>query len=105
MRPMRLTRLLLWLVLPAATVTLIAFAIANRAPVLVSLDPLPFEHRWPLFAVVFASIALGIVVGGVATWLGQRKWRRLARERRRANDALRRELAAGRASLPAAKSG
>lgn len=93
-------RLIPWLLLPPAALALIAFAIANRAGVTVSLDPLPIELHPPLFVVVLASIALGILVGGTATWLTQRKWRRLARERRRANDALQRELTAGRKAAP-----
>lgn len=89
-------RLIPWLVLPVASIVAIAFAIANRASVVVSFDPLPFAPSMPLFAVVLLAIGLGMLIGGVAAWLGQRKWRRLARERRRANDALQRELAAGR---------
>jgi uncharacterized integral membrane protein len=94
-------RLIPLLLLPVATIVLIAFAIANRNAVVVSFDPLPFERPWPLFAIVFVALGLGIVVGGTATWVGQRKWRRLARERRRANEALQRELSTGRPALPA----
>jgi uncharacterized integral membrane protein len=85
-------RLIPWLLLPPAAILLIAFAIANRTPVRVSLDPLPLELHPPLFIIVILAIALGIVIGGSATWLAQRKWRRLARERRRANESLQREL-------------
>jgi uncharacterized integral membrane protein len=94
-------RLIPWLLLPLATIALIAFAIANRAHVVVSFDPLPFEKAWPLYAFIFIAMGLGIVIGGTAAWIGQRKWRRLARERRRANELLQRELAAGRSALPA----
>jgi len=94
-------RLIPWLVLPPAAIVLIAFAIANRAPVTVSLDPVPVEFRLPLFLVLLVGIGLGILVGLINTWLRQGKWRRLARERRRAHDALQRELAQGTAALPA----
>lgn len=94
-------RLIPWLLLPVATIVLIAFAIANRTHVVVSFDPLPFERPWPLFVIVFLALGLGIVVGGAATWVSQRKWRRLARERRRANESLQRELNTGRPALPA----
>ena len=94
-------RLIPWLVLPPVAVVLIAFAIANRTPVTVSLDPVPLEFRLPLFLVLLGGIGLGILVGGIATWLRQSKWRRLARERRRAHDALQRELAQVGSALPA----
>jgi len=98
-----LRRLIPWIILPPATIALIAFAIANRTAVVVSFDPLPIEREWRLYAIVFVAIGLGMLIGGTATWFAQGKWRRLARERRRAHDALQRELAAGRAALPAAK--
>lgn len=94
-------RLIPWLLLPVALIVLVGFAIANRTAITISLDPLPFEWQARLFVVVFLAIGLGIVVGGSATWVAQRRWRRLARERRRANEALQRELAAGRPALPA----
>ena len=53
---------------------------ANREAVRVSLDPLgTFGPGWtvslPLFVLLFAALAIGIVIGGVAAWLGQSKWR------------------------------
>lgn len=80
-------RLLRWLVgLPVAIVA-VAFAVANRQWITVSLDPLSAVPRMsidmPLWALFFAGVLPGLIVGWVACWLAQGKWRRHAREARR----------------------
>ena len=70
-------------VLPLAIV-LIVFAVANRHIVTLSFDPLDSsDATWgvslPLFIVIIAFTMLGLVVGGIVTWVGQRRWRRAAR--------------------------
>ena len=72
------------IVVPLAVV-IIAFAVANRQTVTVSFDPFSttspaYAATLPLFAVLFAVLILGVLVGGIATWLGQGKWRRSARK-------------------------
>ncbi|XSG83077.1 MAG: LapA family protein [Methyloligella sp. ZOD6] len=80
------------IVLPLAVV-LIALAVANRAPVDLVLDPFAgrFVVQVPLFLLVFSALAIGLVMGGFATWLSQGKWRRTARSRRREAYELRRQ--------------
>ncbi len=78
--------LILFVLLPLAVVAA-ALSVANRAGVVLSLDPFGgAEPRWsvalPLFILLFATLAVGIVIGGVATWFGQGKWRRAARAER-----------------------
>jgi hypothetical protein len=80
-------RLLRWLVgLPIAIIA-IGFAVANRQWISVSLDPVSAIPRasidMPLWALFFAGILPGLVVGWGACWLAQGKWRRHAREARR----------------------
>lgn len=65
---------------------ILVFAIANRQVVVFSLDPLgsldptnPLVFAVPLFVLAIALVAIGIIIGGVVTWLRQGKWRRLAR--------------------------
>lgn len=65
----------LFVLLPLAIV-LIAFTVANRAMVVVSLDPFSPQQpalalEMPLFVLVFLSLLAGVIAGGVATWLGQ----------------------------------
>lgn len=66
-------------------VILMVFAVANRHMVTVSFDPFNSNDpalglTLPLFVVIIAVAILGVVAGGSATWLGQRRWRRAARQ-------------------------
>jgi uncharacterized protein HemY len=88
--------LILFVLLPLAIVA-VALSVANRNSVLLSLDPLGgAAPRWsvelPLFILLFATLALGILVGGVATWIGQGKWRRAARAERANAARLRQDV-------------
>jgi uncharacterized integral membrane protein len=87
------TRLLGWIVVIPVAILVIAFAVANRHGVTVSLDPLPVELvGLPLFSVIFAGIVLGVLLGGFAAWLRARRWRREAQRQRREAERLAREL-------------
>jgi uncharacterized integral membrane protein len=71
------------IVVPIAAV-IIAFAVANRQTVTVSFDPFSstspaYAATLPLFVIVFAVLILGVLVGGIAAWMRQSKWRRTAR--------------------------
>ena len=79
------------LVLVPLAALIILFAVANRSGVLVSLDPFSadapaFAVTAPLFLVVLCALVFGVIVGGIAAWVRQAKWRRAARR-------LERELA------------
>jgi uncharacterized integral membrane protein len=99
------------LILVPLAIVLIAFAVANRQSVVVSLDPFDHVHpalslTVPLFALILALVIGGVIVGGVAAWLRQGKWRRAARlahaetrELRAEVDRLKQRL--GPAALPA----
>jgi uncharacterized integral membrane protein len=88
---------------PLALLILLA-AIANRQTVTVSLDPFlsgdrAFAITQPLFVILLLTLIIGVVVGGVATWLRQGKWRRAARAasaelraQRQENELLRQRL-------------
>lgn len=72
------------LILIPLAVVIVAFAVANRQAVTVSFDPFSavspaFAATLPLFALIFVLLILGVLVGGVAAWIGQTKWRRTAR--------------------------
>jgi uncharacterized integral membrane protein len=82
-------RRFLWSLLAVlAAVIIVPFGLANRAPVLVSVDPfgraasgLAFEA--PLSLILFLVFMVGLLLGGLAMWLSQSKWRRTARVRTR----------------------
>ncbi len=80
-------RILSLILLVPVAIVLIAFVVANRHVVQVSLDPLnpvdpAFSLNMPMYMVIFAAIVIGLVLGGIGTWLTQGKHRRLARNRR-----------------------
>ena len=85
------------IILVPLAVIIVAFAVANRQIVTVSLDPFSAEHpaaslTLPLFALVIVLLVLGVLIGGIAAWLRQSKWRRTARRLEREIDALRSEM-------------
>jgi len=72
------------IVVPLAAV-IVAFAVANRQAVTVSFDPFSaaspaYAATLPLFAIIFAVLILGVLIGGIAAWIRQSKWRRAARK-------------------------
>jgi uncharacterized integral membrane protein len=83
------------ILIPLAIV-IVAFAVANRQNVTVSLDPFnpdvpAASVTQPLFVVIVAVLILGVIIGGIAAWLRQSKWRRTARRLEREVVELRRE--------------
>ncbi|GJD52462.1 hypothetical protein OPKNFCMD_5227 [Methylobacterium crusticola] len=104
-------RFLKGLILLPVAIVVVLLAVANRQPVTVSFDPFShgapaFSLTLPLYALAFAAVALGIVVGGAGAWLGQGRTRRDRRAKSRELDRLRteadRRAPAGRhAALPA----
>jgi uncharacterized integral membrane protein len=86
--------LLTAVVLVPLGVLILLFALANRQWISVSLDPFSAQDpavavSLPVFFVVLFALMAGVVIGGVATWLSQAKWRR---EARRHQATLRRVL-------------
>ncbi len=69
-------------------VILAVLALANRQRVVVSFDPITpdtplYSLEVPLWAVFFFGIFLGLLAGGVATWLKQGRYRVRARHAER----------------------
>ncbi|MEM1377947.1 MAG: LapA family protein [Pseudomonadota bacterium] len=78
-------------------IALIALAVSNRSPVALSVDVINPGNpalTWsaPLFVWLFAAMAVGVVLGGIATWFGQGKHRKKEREFKRQADELRFEV-------------
>nr|PZN85976.1 MAG: hypothetical protein DIU57_05505 [Pseudomonadota bacterium] len=69
-----------------AAVFLVTLAVANRHTVRLVLDPFnPVDPivalELPFYAYLFAMLIVGVILGGIATWFSQSRWRRLARNR------------------------
>ena len=67
-------------------VLLVTLAIANRHSVRLVLDPFRPEEpalslALPFYAYLFGVLILGVILGGLATWLTQGHWRKAARTR------------------------
>jgi len=91
-------------------VLFVVFAVANRHDVTVSFDPFNSTDpglavAMPLFVLIIAVAILGVMVGGCAAWIGQRSWRRAARQHRADAEAARAELASVKLAALAAQGG
>lgn len=78
-------RIVNWLILVPVAVVAVILAVANRTPVTLSLDPFARDLSslavtMPLFAVVFLSMILGVVIGGAAVWWKQGRYRKRCRQ-------------------------
>jgi len=75
------------LVLPAGMV-LVTLAVVNRGPVTIDFWPLPMDMQAPLSAMIMLSLIVGVIWGGVASWLAAGTGRKRARDTvQRANRA------------------
>lgn len=65
-------------------VVLVAIAVSNRQPVTLILDPFRPEApalslTLPFYGFLLAALVTGVILGGIATWMGQARWRKTAR--------------------------
>jgi hypothetical protein len=77
-------KIVIALILVPIAIVFVTFAVANRQTVVVSFDPFDQAHpafalALPLFELLLAAVIGGVVVGGIAAWIRQGKWRRAAR--------------------------
>jgi uncharacterized integral membrane protein len=92
-------------VLVPLAVLIVMFAVANREIITVSFDPFDsaqpaLAFRMPLFVLIFVLVGLGVLIGGMAAWLKQHKWRVRARRAEADVRRLRDELDTQRAIAP-----
>jgi uncharacterized integral membrane protein len=95
------------LILIPLAIVIVSLAVANRRLVTVSLDPFDQAHPallvvLPLYVLILLLVIAGVVIGGLAAWLRQGRWRwraRLAESQARdlsvENDRLKRRDPAG----------
>ena len=76
-------------------VLLVALSVVNRKPVTLGLNPFDagsgFAIEAPFFLFLLGAFALGLLIGGLATWLSQGKWRKTARVEAREASTWRRQ--------------
>jgi uncharacterized integral membrane protein len=105
-RGFELMRLLRYLILAPVAALILIFAFANREPVTIYFDPIGGHGLNPVqapeYVALLLAMALGVVAGGAATWIGQGRRRRAARRAEAEAARLRQELQAARlAAAPA----
>jgi uncharacterized integral membrane protein len=92
-------KLVWFLIVIPIGILLLALAVVNREQVRLVLDPFAGPEtgmaiQAPLFLLVLITLALGLLIGGFVTWIGQGKWRRQAKHK--AKEAERWKTEAGR---------
>ena len=94
-----LRRLVWFPIALVAAVLLVTLSVANRDPVRLVLDPFRPEApvislTLPLYAYLLGALTIGVVLGGLSTWMTQGRWRKTARVK--AQDAMRWQAEADR---------
>lgn len=110
---MRFLKKAFWaLVMMPLGVVLVALMVTNRHEVAFVYNPFVAREiaqkiELPFFYYLLGALILGAVVGGVATWFGQARWRRAARKRskearelRKKADELMQQVEMSRSGLP-----
>lgn len=69
-------------------IILVAIAVSNRQPVDLILDPFrpdtpALSIELPFYIYLLAALVVGVVLGGIATWMSQSRWRQTARSQGR----------------------
>ena len=92
-------RVLAWVIAAVTAIVVIAFAVANRGPMSVNVQPLPYRLDIPVWTLAVGALAVGFLTGALVRWLLDHKLRRTARQGRRRTRALEQELARVREKL------
>lgn len=74
------------------TIVIAGFAIMNRDVVSVMWSPVHAASAVPLYGVILAALAVGFLMGAVATWIGSAGLRRTKRAQKKQIKKLEKEL-------------
>lgn len=100
-----------WLVFAPIGLIFLVFALANRQNVQVTIDPFyggsdpSMMVVLPLFIVLLVAIGIGVLLGGLATWLRQGRFRKALREAKGQIETLRGENESLRAQMRSTQNG
>ncbi len=76
-----------WIITVPLALILVVIAVNNRHLVEVSLWPLDFIVRWPLFVFVYIGAVAGFLVGAAVAWTSAAQHHRRVRQRRLEKEA------------------
>lgn len=101
-----LNRFLTVVIFIPLAIMLIALAVANRAAVAFTIDPFNpgnpgLTASLPLFVLLFVALMLGIIIGSLATWWRQGRYRKAARRSQTASATKPAAAPPSQTSLPA----
>lgn len=90
-------RIIAIVILVPIAILIVAFSVANRHAVSLTLDPFhpgnpAISYAAPFFVWLFAALVFGVFLGGLSVWFGQGRHRRVARQRSKEAEHLRRDL-------------
>jgi uncharacterized integral membrane protein len=93
-----LRKIVTLVILVPLAIVIVGFAVANRQAITISFDPFDATHpaystTLPLFVAIILLVILGVVIGGIAAWLRQGKWRASGRRAEAQNRELLLEVA------------
>ncbi|AQX20573.1 Protein of unknown function (DUF1049) [Bartonella sp. WD16.2] len=91
-------RILLAIILVPLTIFLIAFTVANRQIVTLTLDPFrtnseSFTYQAPFFVWLFIFLALGILLSSAVHWFIQRQYRKALKKSKAEFEKLKTSIA------------
>ncbi|WP_317992504.1 LapA family protein [Bartonella gliris] len=91
-------RILLAIILVPITALLIAFIVANRQIVTLTLDPFRissenFIYQAPLFIWLFIFFGLGVLLGSIINWFAYRKCKKALKESKAELEKLKMSIA------------
>ncbi|WP_025897324.1 LapA family protein [Sneathiella glossodoripedis] len=86
-------KLISWIFIAALALVVIILSVGNKAPVVFSLYPLPFEMELPLYILILAGAFIGVLLGSVRTWIADGKARSENRAHKQEVLRLKAELA------------
>lgn len=81
-----------WMLYITLASVLITFSIANRTIIDVSLYPLPIVFNIPIYIFSYILLAIGVLIGGLITYVTALKWHNKAWKQQRKLDRLEKEL-------------
>ncbi len=85
-------KFLSWIILLPLAFVLIIFSVSNRGSVPIDLWPLPYGIEIPLYILLIATLLVGVLWGGVSTWMRAGQTRRAGRLKAQENRTLSSEI-------------
>ena len=100
-----LNRFVLIVVFVPLAIILVALAVANRGMAAFTMDPFnpgnpALTLQMPLFVMLFLALGIGLIIGSLATWFKQGRYRKIAKLRSQEAEALRQAAARTPAAHP-----